>query len=191
MLLDTVLPAYDVAEVHSVSVRASPERVFRAVHGVTPAEVPEFRLLMWMRALPSQVLARRRFRFMHHTPVLDQFLRAGFTVLAEERDHELVVGRIGQFWRLVRGSAVDVTTGREFVDFQQPGYAKAALNFSVQPEGDRTRLRTETRVRATDPRSRTRFFRYWLLVGPGSGLIRRSWLRAIQRRAERAEAVGG
>jgi hypothetical protein len=47
-------------------------------------------------------------------------------------------------------------------------------------------LATETRVWAADPSSRRRFRRYWLVIRPCSGLIRRVWLRAIKRRAESA-----
>jgi len=35
-----------------------------------------------------------------------------------------------------------------------------------------------------DPRSRRKFARYWRVVGPFSGLIRTSLLRAAKRRAE-------
>lgn len=52
-------------------------------------------------------------------------------------------------------------------------------NFRVS-EGE---LTTETRVLLTDERSRRAFGRYWLLIRPFSGLIRRRWLAAIVRRA--------
>ena len=44
-------------------------------------------------------------------------------------------------------------------------------------------LMIETRVRATDPRSRRLFGLHWLFIRGGSGLIRHVWLRAILRRA--------
>ena len=49
---------------------------------------------------------------------------------------------------------------------------------------DGTTLSTETRVLATDEASRRAFRRYWLVIRPFSGLIRRVWLRAIRQRAE-------
>jgi len=45
-------------------------------------------------------------------------------------------------------------------------------------------LQTETRVVATDVRTRLHSVGYWLLIRAGSGLIRRDILRAIARRAE-------
>jgi hypothetical protein len=49
-----------------------------------------------------------------------------------------------------------------------------------------TLLETETRVLATGPRAKRAFAAYWLVVRPGSGLIRRELLRAVARRAESA-----
>jgi hypothetical protein len=39
-------------------------------------------------------------------------------------------------------------------------------------------------VACTDASSARRFARYWRLIRPASGAIRRSWLAAIKRRAE-------
>jgi hypothetical protein len=36
-----------------------------------------------------------------------------------------------------------------------------------------------------DAAARRKFGAYWLVICPGSALIRRMWLRAIERRAER------
>ena len=50
--------------------------------------------------------------------------------------------------------------------------------------GDGTRLATETRVHSADSAARRRFHLYWLIVGPFSALIRRSWLAAARRACE-------
>ena len=68
----------------------------------------------------------------------------------------------------------------DFVSFDEPGYAKMAMSFRL----DGSTLSTETRVRVTDAASRRRFLVYWIAIRAGSGLIRRSWLKAIKRRAE-------
>jgi hypothetical protein len=51
---------------------------------------------------------------------------------------------------------------------------------------DDGQLTTETRVLLTDEASRRAFARYWLLIRPFSGLIRRRWLAAVARRASQA-----
>ncbi len=60
------------------------------------------------------------------------------------------------------------------------------MDFVLEPEEAGTRLSTETRVTATDARSRVQFALYWLAIRGGSGLIRRDMLRAIASRSERA-----
>ena len=69
--------------------------------------------------------------------------------------------------------------------FGEPGYAKMAMDLRALPDGEGARLETETRIFLTDSAARRRFAPYWLVVRPFSGLIRRRWLRAAKRRAER------
>jgi hypothetical protein len=46
-----------------------------------------------------------------------------------------------------------------------------------------TLVTVETRISGTDATARRVFGRYWLIIRSPSGLIRRSWLAAIDRRA--------
>ena len=62
------------------------------------------------------------------------------------------------------------------------------MNFLVEPKDEGwCRVTTETRVFSTDDSARRAFAAYWRIIYPGSSFIRRMWLRAIRRRAERAE----
>jgi hypothetical protein len=59
------------------------------------------------------------------------------------------------------------------------------MNFRVEPAGNgECRIVTETRVFATSPPASRAFAAYWRVIYPGSALMRRMWLRAIERRAE-------
>jgi hypothetical protein len=164
-LLDAALPRWHVRERHTVEVDAPPERVFAAMREATYAEMPLAHILLRLRGL--RAAAAR--------PFFDQ-LPPGFTILAEEPGRELVAGGIGQPWRVLGGRYPRA----DFASFDEPGYAKMALNFRL----DGPTLWTETRVWVTDPASRRRFLLYWVAIRAGSGLIRRGWLRAIKRRAE-------
>ncbi len=176
MLLDKFLSEYDFTERHQIVVRADRGAVLRAVRELRPGDVPISGLLMAIRTLG----ARRR---VPDRPILTGLQANGFALLGEVPDEEMVLGTIGQFWRF-RPVHRDATN---FVAFDEPGFAKAAINFRVTDRGDGTTLiTTETRIRCTDPGSRRRFRLYWLFVLPGSALIRRVWLRAIRRRAEAA-----
>jgi hypothetical protein len=189
MLIDRFLPAYDWNEVHSIEIRAAPPTVLRAVRSVTAREIRLLRLLMGLRALPGRIL-RRPARSRGGGPVLDEILRSGFVLLAEDPEREVVVGTVGRFWQ-VRPVHADLAGPAAFLAFDAPGFARAAMSFSVSEAGaGRTRLATETRIAATDPRARRRFGAYWRIVRPGSGLIRRMWLRAVKARAERDPTAG-
>jgi hypothetical protein len=181
-MLDDFLPRYDVNEVHSLTVGAPPGVVMDAIRELTAREVPLLVALMAVRRVPA-LLTGHRPRMGGR--LLDGMREAGFTPLRES-DDELAFGIVGRFWRLdsgVRRCAAD-----EFAGFSEPGFAKGAINFELQPVGRRTLVTTETRVAATDAGARRSFKRYWRLIAPGSALIRVAWLRAIRRRAERQAA---
>src|SRR5215467_15878948 len=92
------------------------------------------------------------------------------------------MGVVAQFWRLSPTSVPDIRDGAALLTFNSPGYAKAMMSFEIAPDGAGSRLLTETRVQATDAAARRRFRLYWLVIRAGSGLIRRSILRAVKRR---------
>jgi hypothetical protein len=88
-------------------------------------------------------------------------------------------------------SRTAIETPRDFAALEEPGFAKAVMNFRMEDEGGGwTRLTTETRIYATDASSRRRFAAYWRTIYPGSALIRREWLRAIRKRAEAPLTAG-
>jgi hypothetical protein len=174
-LIDTLLPRWDVHEVHATDVAASPERTWTAVEEVTVGELPLSRLLMRVRGL-GRLTAR-----------LDRPLLESLSFLAPlaEAQGDRVVGMIGRPWT-PRGDPVPVSSAADFAGFDRPGWVRVATDFRVAPAPGGARLTTETRIAATDPDARRRFARYWRIVGFSSALIRREMLRAIRRRAERA-----
>jgi len=188
-VLDRLVPAFQAAEGHATTIAASADQVWAALAQVTVGELGLFRLLMGLRVLPGWLLGRPRARFDAEEPLLGWAVRFGFTILGEDAGRELVVGAIGQPWRLGGGRGIAVGSGDELAAFDQAGYAKMAVNFRLAPlpGGRATQLSTETRVGCTDAASARRFARYWWLIRPASGAIRRSWLAAIKRRAERHE----
>jgi hypothetical protein len=99
----------------------------------------------------------------------------GFAVLERSQD-ALVMAAVGRPWA-PGGRTAAGRAGRSspvFVDFAEPGWAKMIADFRVAGG----QLTTETRVLLTDEGSRRAFARYWLLIRPFSGLIRRRWLAA-------------
>ena len=184
--LDQFAPVYQFSEFHSIRIAASREQVYRALKSVTADEIAGFRTLTWLRRFgrpgPESILNPSP-----HVPLLNAATRTSFLVLAEEWDHEIVLGTMAVAppgWH-PRGKPTPDSFKALFVTTNHPGFAPAAMNFRIEDAGPAAcTLTTETRVYATDASTRRRFALYWRVIYPGSALIRRMWLRAIARRAE-------
>ncbi|CAN5245081.1 hypothetical protein BH23GEM2_BH23GEM2_24460 [soil metagenome] len=196
MLLDELMPVYDVRERHHIFVRAAPEVAFSAIRSANLSGAPLTRALLAVRAIPAvafafvsaprAALAKWRTRRSERSGGvhLADFERAGFRVIAEQAPEEIVIGLLGKFWT-VRGGLCAGVTSAHFAAGPPAGSALAGWNFTVTPRpGGQSELRTETRVWCA-PDARVKFRAYWLVVRPGSGLIRRAMLEAIRREAER------
>jgi hypothetical protein len=180
-LLDSIMPVYDVQEVHTTRVKAPPAKTYAAIFAVTPGEVALARPLLWVRALPARVSGKSVDAELWTRPLVSM---RGTAILADAPGRELVVGLIGQFWKLRGGERVAVESREQFLAFDRSGFAVSTLSFHVEPDGAGARVTTITRVRTTDPESRRSFLRYWRVIGTGSALLRRTWLRAVKVRAE-------
>lgn len=181
--LDRTTPSYQFHEVHSITVRAPPERVYRAIKEVTQDEILFFHTLVWIRQLgrplPESIRTAPRER-----PLLDIATHTTFLTLADG-PQEILIGTIVH---APPGAWRRPDTPDDFLSLRgRNGYALATMNFVIRGAADGTSVvSTETRVYATDAPARRRFARYWRIIYPGSALIRRMWLRAIRLRAEAA-----
>ena len=177
--LDAVMPEWQFHEVHRRHLAIPPERVFAAIRQVRADEIAFFNTLTWIRRFGRP--APRSIMNAGHEPLIDVALKGGFTLLAEEAPRELVVGTM-----VVAPPGPRVARTPALFASPPPGAALATMNFLVTPDGaGGTWLSTETRVFATSPSARRVFAAYWRVIYPGSALIRRMWLRAIEARAVR------
>ena len=196
MLLDDLMPHYDVAERHRTIVRAAPDVVFRAIHEANVSGGLVTHILYVLRFAPAAVVAAvrspgsawsdylKRVSRQNRVVHLDDLERSGFHVVAERAPEELVIGVLGRFWTVRGGPGAAAVTVETFRSPPPAGQALAGWNFSVERRQDgSSELSTETRVLcAADVRWKFRL--YWIAIRPGSGLIRRAMLRAIRRHAE-------
>jgi len=173
MILDEYMPSWRWHERHERLIAATADRAFETILQITWADAPVFRWLFGLRSLAP---------LPKHQVLVDQMRALGFIELGRAPGRELVLGCIGRFWTAT-GGLVALEGPDEFKDFDRPGYAKAALNFACEDRGGATHVTTETRILATDSSSARWFGLYWAVVRPFSGVVRRSWLRAIGRRA--------
>jgi hypothetical protein len=155
--LDRLMPRWQFVERHEIRIAAPPERIYAAIRSVTAREIRFFQVLTAVRCMGR---CREKESILHAPaakPILDVALASGFRMLADDAPRELVIGtRVAP---------------RTF----------AVMNFQVDGDGLVT---TETRVFAKTDADRRKFAIYWRFIRPGSGIIRRSWLEAIKRRAE-------
>ena len=184
--LDEFAPSWQFRELHTIRIAAPPRRVFEAIRRVTADEIVFFRTLTWIRRagrpLPPGILNAGG-----HEPLIDVALRGGFVRLADDAPRELVIGTVVMAPPATRG----ILTPQVFQRSLPPGFALAAMNFLVTPDGSNgSVVSTETRVFANSPSARRRFAAYWRIIYPGSAIIRRMWLRAIRQRATAPDRTG-
>ena len=177
--LDEILPRYQFSEHHERQIAATPGEVWRALHEVTAADIRFFRTLTTIRRFgrpgPEDIL-----NAPEHRPILDVALGTSFVKLASDLEREIVIGTTV----IAPAAAAVPQTPDEFRTLTALGFAVAAMNFRIQADtAGGSLLTTDTRVFATDPSTRRRFARYWSLIYPGSALIRREWLAAVEKRA--------
>ena len=188
MLIDELLPSYDVSERHRVEVRATPVATYAALREADLAESSLARALLALRAMPATLgkgmAGIRELRKSGRSSVtLDTFQDRGFRILAENPPHEIVIGLEGKFW-VPSGALVTPVAEAFKTSAVPPGTARAVWNFSVTSAQNGSELATETRVLCADAATRRRFLPYWALIRIGSGFIRIAMLASIKKRAE-------
>jgi len=155
--LDEALPRFDVNEVHSISLACGAEEAVRRALAAPAA--PD--------RLTAALFRARGLR--PGTTIEELFDRTGFETIARSPT-DVVFAASGTPWRLSGGL-------RPFAA-SDPGTVRVATDIRAVAVAGGCVLSTETRVRAVDDAALRAFRRYWFLVGPFSGLIRRRWLRA-------------
>ena len=169
-LIDEWLPEFDVGERHDIAVPLAPDRALELALSTPVASDLTVRALLTARGMAAR------------TETIERFFPAHRFVVLARTPTEWVVGAVGAVWR-PRGGLVPLGTAEAWRAAQVAGTIKAAADFRAERIPGGSRLTTETRVKAIDERARRAFRLYWLAIGPFSALIRRRWLRAIQRAA--------
>jgi hypothetical protein len=169
--LDDWLATWDIAEYHETHVSAPAERALGAVLTTDVAPEPVTRALF-------------RVRGIRRGGAIGDVASLPGAVELQRTPTCWVIGLAGRPWRR-RGGLVAFSDAASWSAFGEPGHVRMALAFWAEPADGGSRLATETRIAATDVDSLRMFRRYWLVVGPFSAVIRRLWLAAARRSAER------
>ena len=179
-VLDNIMPEYQFSEIHSARIRARPAQVMQSVRESTWGDMKSLRTLLKIRGASLHTPSHASSAFSQDKRILDAFAASGY--VSGGSDHEIVMcGGVN-----VRAQHVlEARTLQEWSDFHEPAAVKMAFDFYVADAGGGwSTITTETRVLATDDLTRRGMARYWRLIVPGSGLLRRQWLDGIKIRAE-------
>jgi hypothetical protein len=179
-LLDKYLPVYQFVERHSILVDGSPRAVLDMIQTYDQSSDRLIHRITALRELPGRLIAKLGFA---GTSRATTFGLNDFIPLDRDGDREMAAGLVGRFWRLDY-SLVPLPDAAAFATFARPGTAKLVLGFLAEPQGDRTRLATETRVYCPDRISLLLFMPYWLVIRLPSGFIRRRFLNTVKRTVE-------
>src|SRR5687768_11545583 len=117
MLQEKYLPVYDFSEVHRISIRQSPERIFSLVDDLDISESWLIRFLFRLRGLKSGMQSKKGL-------ISEKFIE-----LERRADSELIVGLAGQFWK--SNGNLQVLTPTEFAEFRRDGFLKATWSFQI------------------------------------------------------------
>ena len=179
--LDADLPRFDFDDAYAIRVDAPAESAWAALWREDFLRLRIVRTLFWLREFPERAL--RRWRGQEATPAqvtLGDLLRTrSFVVLDDEPGRAVILGAVGKPWkRDYGGHPVDAS---DFASFDEPGFAKIAWSFAVEPlSADRSLLTLEWRTRLTDAAALRAFRRYWRLAGPAVRLMARLWARQFK-----------
>lgn len=182
MLLDDFMPRWHFGEHHQALAAAPAARCYPALRNIDARRSPLIWPLLLLRGLAPR-LAGAWPEGIRPGGTLDDMLALGFMLLADKPPRELVLGLAGRFW--TPAPLIARPDPADFAAYRAPGQAKVAANFMVTPLGPNLcRISTETRVQCLDAGAKAAFRRYWSLIRPFSGLIRREWLRLARTVAE-------
>ena len=95
MLLDQIMPTYQFNTVHSTVIHAPSKKIFAAVKDTKVSDIRFFYTLFQVRSFPGYITSRGKRYFVNNdTTILEQaFTRLGFSMLAEDPDHEMVLAQ--------------------------------------------------------------------------------------------------
>jgi hypothetical protein len=171
MLQDRFLPNYNFSEKHSIIVNQSPEKIYALVDNLDFSGSWVIKILFKLRGMTTRMTMK------------EGLLRQRFIMLAQIENEEILLGLAGQFWK--PDGNLQKLTPDGFVTFQARGFLKATWGFTLTKlTGNKTTVGTETRIQCLDEVAYRKFRRYWFVIRPFSGLIRKEILRSIRKKAE-------
>jgi hypothetical protein len=170
MLIDHYLPRFDVTRIEHTVVDADVATTWSALRRLDLMRVhtPLMDAAMVARGLPARV----RSRLGHQAPPPPQPARlllidpspalAGWLSLGERTESEIALGAVGRFWQPdIEWYDVSAMTPAQFAAFDEPGWGRIAVAFSLRHYGaSRALISYEARTATGDPDAARRFAQF-------------------------------
>lgn len=172
--LEDLLPtAHWRIQVHR-PIPASPATAFAGIDRIRVGDLP----IASLSTALTKVGAGFRGEDAADRPLIEHLYSRGWGVLELRQHEEIVLGQIGQFWRV----GAPATAARSLDHFEalgEPGITKAAMSLRIGSAGSETVAVLDTRIVATDQRTHRRMSRHWQLSAWIHRLARRQFLNAL------------
>ena len=190
MLIDDLMPQFDAVRTEHLLVEMPIERAWDATLDAdfieTATSSKLVRGLFAVRTAGEKVVQTVTRKTPEPQPapasmrLRDMAEEGDWILLGTDPPNEVAFGVIGRFWS---GETVWKQINPEvFREFDEPGYARIACNFSLREYGEgKTLISYECRTSATSEDARRGFMRYWRPMSPFIGMVLRAQLRLIAR----------
>lgn len=174
--LADALPDAPFWEGRSLDIDGSLDEVWAALINARWSDLRLTTPLMLLRSFGTSLADRDR-RLLEHGPV---------RLMRTDPPHYAGAAQIGRPWQLRPEPGPVLDTLQAVADFNEPEWLKYGMDFTLEAlTSGSTRITTTTLCEPTDGLAFRRFWPYWALIRPFSGLIRRDMLQAIARGVRR------
>lgn len=181
LVLDDVIPRPDHRSRHQRHISEPPDQVWTALLTASIDAHPVARFLMGARKLPTRFLGPRPSTGRQPRTLVEM---APYPIVSMTPGRGIVIAGIGQPWKLNGDHRPPHLSAADLARFATPGWAKVAMDVRIAPADGGAVISTETRVVATDERSRRSFGVYWNIIRVPSGVLRRLMLSAVAADAQ-------
>lgn len=180
------MPVFESDERHKITINATPEKIFEAIHSFDMGNSPIVKFFLFLRGALSILFQNKPDSRKTPKFTLEEITANGGMILLEEvENQEVVLGMSGKFWK-PKAEVLQFESVDDFINFNQTGFVKVAWNFYIEKNGDgTTTLSTETRNLCYGEKAKSRFRIYWWVIRPYSGWIRIEILKMIKKQAEK------
>lgn len=168
--LDIVMPNWYNREIHKINIPIIQGDIMNVVENLTWSDVSFFRMTINFLSFKNKKKSDEK--------ILDLFTKSDLYKIIHRSTEELILVGVLPLADKSYKLKIDKNDLRGFQLMERPKTVKVAMNFLYR-DGV---LSTETRNLPTGQLATVLFTMYWTFIRIGSGLIRKSWLKGVNKK---------